>query len=143
MIGQVPGDQVVPKDYDAQALANDAGRHWGKVKLREHPLIRKQETTLTQDLERAHIAITHSSTGAVESILRGIPTITLSRFSIAYPVSHHAIDGERFIFPRRAWCSKLGFRQWTLDELEDGSSWGFWRERTPTRNGSGRGTDSD
>lgn len=143
VIGQVPGDSSLAGSninvWTQRATANLVEKGW-KVIYREHPFIESQPgwkfvpqgaeksiLSLEEDLARAGLVVTYCSNTAIESVLAGIPTITFSDMSVAYPVTSHNFD-QPFQRPDRAeWCANMAFRQWKTSELEDGTAWGFIR----------------
>jgi hypothetical protein len=81
--------------------------------------------TLAALLKSARAVVTWNSTSAVDAILRGVPAITSHPSSISRAVSQHTVaDVERLEYPdRSAWLARLGYAQWTLDEMASGETW--------------------
>jgi hypothetical protein len=125
ILGQCAGDLAVPGDY-AKVLAGmkqAAAEHYGPVRVRKHPLINGGQRPLAEDLAGARLAITWTSTSAVEAVLAGVPTITFSPQAIAWPVTSHALGDPPYLGDRGLWCYDLAYRQWTLAELTSGEAW--------------------
>jgi len=125
LVGQHPLDAVTGKPYQ-QWMRNIRSKldFLGVDYIyREHPLIKKSEETLEQQLSRADYAITYCSTAAVEAVLLGLPTIAYAESSIALPVTSRTIDEDFWLNSRESWCHQLAYRQWRLEELVDGSAW--------------------
>jgi hypothetical protein len=77
-----------------------------------------------KDLDNARVVVSFSSNAMVESVCEGIPTISLSRTSHAWPVSYHNLDiiSENNIqgFDRQQWLNNLAYTQWKQEEIESG-----------------------
>lgn len=143
VIGQVPADSSLGganiNVWSQRATANLVEKGW-KVVYREHPVVvarggwqftpqgaAKSNLSLEEDLSRAGLVVTYCSNTAVESVLAGIPTITFSKMSVAYDMTSHDFD-QPYQRPDRAqWCADMAFRQWTSEELRDGTAWSHIR----------------
>ena len=79
---------------------------------------------LYKDLDHARVAISYSSNALVETVCAGIPTITLSKTSHAWPVSFHNIDVlEETVMPekdRTQWLYDMAYTQWKMSEINSG-----------------------
>lgn len=119
---QHPSDAVA---FDAQypRVHRDLVREGWQVNMRPHPLVRKPDKSLQDEILESDICVTYCSTAAVESVLLGTPTITLSRKAIAWPVTSHSIGSSLYTGDRLRWCIDLANRQWTLDEFRNGDAW--------------------
>lgn len=83
----------------------------------------KDGGNLAPYLEKAWCVVTHSSNGAVDAVLNGVPVITLG-LSAAEPVSWGWEQIEAPEWPEREWWAwELANNQWTLDEMRDGTAW--------------------
>jgi hypothetical protein len=89
--------------------------------------------TLSSELEKCNLLITHGSAAAVEAILAGVPAITLGPCAAQY-VSERVINNETIhdpFFPsdqaRWQWLCALSYCQWSEDEMKSGEAWGFIR----------------
>ena len=88
----------------------------GTVPLRQRPWLRDkmvQQSTLVEDLRGAAGLLTHSSAAAVSALLEGVPAIT--HYSSAV---FGCGASERLHF-----MNVLADRQFTLNELKDGTAW--------------------
>lgn len=94
-----------------------------EVRYRSHPNVMASNESLAAALAGAQICVTWSSTAAVQAVIAGVPTVTLSAESIAGPVTSHRVDAPLYRGDRRPWAYNLAYRQWTLDELRDGTAW--------------------
>lgn len=138
--GQVPWDtQVQDTDHRqwCQSTVHSLVRQGHKVLFVPHPREKKgnfgygvnkkylARAGLSKLLPGAKCVVTWNSTSAVDAILAGVPAITMHSSSIAYEVSQHSLsDIERLEFPdRHQWLAKLGYAQWTLDEMRSGATW--------------------
>lgn len=80
--------------------------------------------TPTHDLfENAWCTICYTSGTAYESIINGIPAITLSERSFMRPITSTSwYDVESPVTPdRMPWLSRIAYCQWTLTEILDGT----------------------
>lgn len=74
---------------------------------------------LANNWDEAGLVITLNSSVAVESVIEGIPTITMDGASMAFDVTSHIQD--RAITPdRRRWLDWLSWTQWHHDEIREG-----------------------
>lgn len=145
---QMPFDGAV-RNIDIIGWCNDlAGqirsRTDRRVIFRPHPLSVQEtpdvpgtvrsEKPLHQDLENAFAVVTYSSTSAGLSVLYGIPVIAFSPICIAWPVAGHSI--EQIKDPPRPsrgkWLAKLGYMQWSYDELKAGTFWEHLKQGRPS-----------
>lgn len=136
LIGQVPGDAALNgKDIVAWAREQTARlvARGHKVVYRAHP---EKPTpcpdgalpstgSLAEDLAGAAMVVTFSSTTAVESVLAGIPTVVYDEGSAAYPMASHDVSGPLVRPDRTKWCHDMAWRQWSIEELKDGTAWTF------------------
>ncbi len=126
--GQHPGDTAAPTSKHWSVGAAGMGAHAGlPVIYRPHPLLAPDLKPLAQSLDRAAICVTWSSTCAIEAVIMGVPTIALDRGSMAWPVTSHDFADELFLGDRRQWAYNLAYRQWTHEELADGTAWEHMR----------------
>lgn len=77
-----------------------------------------------KDLENARVAISYSSNSLTEAICEGVPCISLSKTSHAYPVSFHTLEVLRHKelpeFDRTQWLYDCSYTQWKMSELNSG-----------------------
>jgi hypothetical protein len=125
ILGQLPGDLAVPDNYTSvlMGMRKAASEHYGKVRMRPHPLVEVQQRSLSDDLGGAERAITWCSTSAVEAVIAGVPTITFHPSAIAWPVTSHALGDPPYLGERDQWCYDLAYRQWSLEALANGEAW--------------------
>lgn len=135
LIGQVPQDAALQGNDIvgwAQQTADKLAALGHRVLYRPHPLCttpcpRGAELstgTLEEDLANADRVVTFNSTTAVEAILAGIPTVIHDAGSPAYPMASHNV-AEPLVRPDRTkWCHDMAWRQWSLEDMADGTAWG-------------------
>lgn len=116
------------------------------ILVRPHPLMKHHEMATVADrvgrlpdvsydlppkgpigeaLQGAWATVTYSSTAAVDSLLAGVPALTFSPLSIAWPVTGHdlaAIETPT-LHPREQWLFDLAYAQWSAAEMADGTVW--------------------
>lgn len=138
LIGQVPGDAALNgTDIVAWAATQaqkliDLGH---KVVYRPHPEgptpcppgASLSTRSLVDDLAGAERVVTYNSTTAVEAILAGIPTVVSDEGTVAYPMCSHQLEAPLARPDRSAWCHDIAWRQWSIDELADGTAWSHVR----------------
>lgn len=120
-----PGESVWWSELD-QWSRPDLGSPLPIV-YRPHPLLAPNLRPLARSLSRAAICITWSSTCAIQAVLMGVPTIALDRGSMAWPVTSHGFDEAAYLGDRSQWAYNLAYRQWTHEELADGSAWEYMK----------------
>lgn len=123
--GQVPGDMSLQGTnlrpwYEAQAA-----KDWGMpVKFRPHPLAHKRgpvfpvrsaqtlKGSLADALDNAALVVTYNSNTGVDAVLAGKRATAEDPGSMIWGMTD-----------RQKWAEQLAWRQWTLDEIRDGSAW--------------------
>lgn len=97
--------------------------------IREKPKARSQRlvNSIYQDFDKAYVLVTYNSIAAVESILHGIPAITLAP-TAADPVCDKSISKVesptiQHIDKLTAWAHHLAYGQFHHRELADGTAW--------------------
>jgi len=122
MLSQHPNDYGAPSQtiWDSTRKLLEA---LYKVRERPHPLVAQSPRSLAEDLRDAHMAVTWTSTAAVEAVIAGVPTVALHPMCIASPVCSQTFDDPYFRGDRRQWAYNLMYRQWKLNEIADGSMW--------------------
>lgn len=140
LVGQVEGDAALhglDMEQWARKTAAALLRQGRQVIWRPHPRSRhtsfcpygveRSHSSLEDDLGRCSVVVVWSSTTAVESVLAGVPTITLDKGAMAWPVAGHDLAGEPPAPDRRRWCREMAWRQWSLEEFENGDAWAHFR----------------
>jgi hypothetical protein len=89
-----------------------------------HEVSDSTKRTLSEDLARARFAVTYSSNSAVDAVLEGIPTITMSEHSMAWDVTSHTLKVKDLVTPQRdSWLHAVSWAQCKETELRDGQAW--------------------
>jgi len=74
--------------------------------------------------------VTHNSTASVDSATYGIPTFVTSDLAMSYPVAN--TDLSKIESPnmpdRDQWLNDLGYANWSMHEVENGTVWRRFRE---------------
>lgn len=143
--GQLPGDaalQGMNIDRWARGVTDILVKQHGKsVRYRPHPWLGSIQRTvcpvgaelsvnssLEQDLAGAEFCVTFNSNSGVDSILAGVPTVTLDKGAMSWSVASHALS-EPLVKPDRyAWANKLAWCQWKMSEIAGGDAWAVLRE---------------
>lgn len=107
-------------------------KHWyGSVNathFRRHPC-GENPTGLPEvkDWRDAKCAVVLNSSIAIQTVLCGIPTITMDRGSMAWPVTGHTLDDIRirYLPEREEWAHRLAWCQWSHDEIREGTPWDY------------------
>lgn len=146
LLGQVAGDAALYSmegtfDGWAQRVCDELrAAGWADVVFRPHPLTRRhgaercpegarlsKADALDADLDGAAVAVGFNSTALVETVLAGVPTVTLDPAgAMAAPVAMHGIPkcGSALDRPDRTqWAHRLAWCQWSLDEIRAGTAW--------------------
>jgi len=90
--------------------------------------VRLSVGSLEKDLKSARCVIAYNSNSALESLVRGVPTITMDPGSMVHDLTQHTLDGlEHPIFPDSQLLYnrlvQIANSQWTFDELKDNLPW--------------------
>ena len=122
---QHPGDSVSPGNRSWWVAALDEAEPDMRLSsiYRPHPLMANDMGPLSQSLRDAAMCVTWSSTAALEAVCLGVPTVALNRGSMAWEVTSHSVSEPPYLGEREQWAYNLAYRQWTHDELKDGSAW--------------------
>ena len=76
----------------------------------------------TRSWSGCRLAVTLNSSIAVDTVLAGIPTVTMDEGAMAWDVTGH--DPDEIVTPdRTAWLHWLAWTQWTHDEIREGVPW--------------------
>ena len=139
LVGQVPGDESLG-GLNVRAWAEDQARALQAmghdVRYRPHPNLSRNgdawapqgcgeasQASLADDLAGAALCVTYSSTTGVESVLAGVPTVTLSEGAMAWPVSAHSLEDAGATPDRTDWCNRMAWCQFKPEEIESGFAW--------------------
>jgi hypothetical protein len=87
--------------------------------------------SIYDDLNRSFCMITYNSTSSVESVIYGIPTITLDTSAVSKDVTFHSINNieSEIIFDRDKWLKEIAFMQWSEKEILSGYVWNLLKNK--------------
>ena len=82
-------------------------------------------------ITNCHAVVTHNSTASIDSCVRGIPTFVTSDLAICWPVANKDLSKiESPEYPDRdQWVYDLGYKQWTEEEIRNGTVFKRFKER--------------
>lgn len=147
LIGQKPGDSslrgVNVMDWLIEKAAQIRRLTTRPILVRFHPsmasteaeklqLERVQDLTvaphgqpMSDSLANAWVTVTLSSGAAIDSMIAGVPAITLSPDSLAYELTSHDVNDIDHPPepPREQWLYDLAYAQWSPEEYADGTAW--------------------
>jgi hypothetical protein len=145
--GQVPGDAAIygaDLDVWAQGVVNTLVARGEQVVFRPHPFVKKnnyvtwpkganQSSTdsFMDDLKDAKTCVTYNSNAGVEAVCAGVPTVTMDKGAMAWPVTSHSLEDPPIRPDRTAWAHQLAWCQWQLGEIADGTAWEALRTVLP------------
>lgn len=78
---------------------------------------------LKHTLSKAQCVVTWNSTTGVDAIIAGVPVVAMDEGSMAWPLASHTLDAPLRNPSRREWLNKLGYSQWTQEEMRAGLPW--------------------
>lgn len=87
--------------------------------------------TLAEDLAGAKFTVSWNSNSSVDSILAGVPSVTLDEGAMAWPVTSHSLETPVTMPSRTEWAAQLAWCQWQPSELADGTAWRAVKEAMP------------
>ncbi|MGV2105541.1 hypothetical protein ACQZ4X_05655 [Agrobacterium vitis] len=147
IIGQIPGDAAM-RGMDVRQWLVATARHVRRLTdrpiiVRPHPGMKNEDfaaleaelatvsglhlsglssLTVVDELARAHCTICYSSSFSLDSLLQGVPVITLSRFNIAAPICSKQIEDvvDPPLPEREQLFYDIAYAHWTLDEIRAG-----------------------
>ncbi|HSG32529.1 MAG TPA: hypothetical protein VLB82_13415, partial [Thermodesulfobacteriota bacterium] len=81
---------------------------------------------LEEDLKDVAFVVGYNSNTLVETIMRGIPTVTIDKDAHSYKMSTHPnkiFSEPDYAKDRMQWLYDLSYTQWTSAEIERGKTW--------------------
>lgn len=142
IMGQIASDASVKrigfnkwlqKTYDEIKDTTDK-----KVYYRPHPL--DTNAFIPEGLEvingdfhdviaKAYCVVTLNSNSGVDTLLAGVPVISMDRGSMVYDVTKHLISDiiNPEMLQRDQWLNKIAYCQWTMKEIKSGATWEYLR----------------
>lgn len=133
IMGQVLADMSLrglkPLQMWSEAATELKALGWD-VRFRGHPLangfglpgVDSIGGPLDEVLGRAGLVVTINSNTGVDSVLAGVPAITMDDRAMAWDVTGHSAD-EVVRPDRTAWARAMAWKQWSLDEMRSGECW--------------------
>lgn len=79
---------------------------------------------LSEGWDDVKCAVVLNSSVAVQTVMCGIPTVTMDKGSMAWPITGHSLDDIRTP-EREEWCHWLAWCQWSHDEITEGLPWDY------------------
>jgi hypothetical protein len=145
--GQMQNDRAV-RGLNMEAwptrTAQQASEAYGlPAKIRKHPLSLERwehQPPLIQTFEEQAIAVTWTTSAAIQTVIHGIPTVCMHPANMAAPVAFSG-DVSKDIQPyrvlgRQEWLNDLGWRQYsTLDGMKGHIIRNFEQARMEARDG--------
>jgi len=133
ILGQVKGDTAL-YGVDIDVWAMDTKAYFDDLGIpcifRPHPgtsktLFEDSMPDLQEQIDKAYCVITYSSSGGVEALLRGKPTIALHKGSMIWDIASHALEdhSKGFVPERQQWANDFAYTQWKLEEFASGETW--------------------
>jgi uncharacterized protein (TIGR03032 family) len=86
------------------------------------PTLHADGLPMTDGWDECRLAVTLNSSVGVDTVLRGIPTVTMDEAAMAWAVTGHA-PHETLTPDRTEWLHWLAWTQWTYDEVRTGLPW--------------------
>lgn len=136
ILGQVPSDAAcrgVNLATKYRGWASQLKAEGWNVKFRPHPKAQRLSLgfpismftrgTLEEALAGAAFSVSWNSNSSVDSVLQGVPSVTLDRGAMAYPVTSHMLSHPIIMPAREDWASQLAWCQWLPEELATGEAW--------------------
>jgi len=81
---------------------------------------------LAKDLEKVFFVVGYNSNTLIETIMAGIPTVTIDKEAHSYSASLHSVRDIFLVDYRKSreqWLYDLSYTQWTHEEMENGKAW--------------------
>lgn len=137
IIGQIPNDASVAHIgfYD---WLNDTIRQLTSITeravfYRPHPLdknpifpdVRVLHSDLDTAISNAHCVVTLNSNTGVDSVIAGVPVISMDKGSMVYDITDHDLSfvNDPRTFDRTVWFNRITYAQWSMDEIRSGDAW--------------------
>jgi hypothetical protein len=118
IFGQVNNDKAL-RGLDIDAWVYHVQQVLPEAIFRKHPVMRDRLEPVLEPFERCiaktSLAITYSSTVGAEAVIAGIPTIAISKGSLAYDVATHDLQAACISPDREEWLHRLSYRHLYAD----------------------------
>jgi hypothetical protein len=88
-----------------------------------------KDNPISKDFEDAFCSVSYSSGSSIDSIISGIPTLTLDPANFAWDISSRYWEEiENIKKPSEvlvnSWLNNLAYSQWSVEEMQNGQAWG-------------------
>ena len=138
IMGQIPYDASVKhigfnywldNTYKMLKAITDRRIYYRPHPLYENPYIPEGMQVIHGDLHhvihRAHCIITLNSNTGVDSILAGVPTISMDKGSMVYNITPHDLSAlfSLKLNDRTQWFNDMSYTQWGLKDMASGATW--------------------
>ncbi len=138
----VPPDEKIAKSFKlgdnwVETVQNEIKKYSDRpIKIRNRPIARNDrlysDTFKDFIKDDTYIVIGYSSNALVESILCGIPVIALGHSATTSLMKYNISDIENISDidqeKRHSWLKHLSYRQFSHEELENGTAWNLLHE---------------
>ncbi len=113
---------LTPGRDDMASVMRDAGCIAPGIRCKECGR-EKDQGTLADCIWPAKWTISWNSNASVDSVLGGIPAVTMHEGGMAYPVAGHDPRVPPPMPDRTQWAYDLAYAQWTIEEIARGEAW--------------------
>ncbi len=113
--------RVVDNMPNRKSMISQARKEYGHVDIRPHPQESREMETLEDCLDRHDVVFGQRSTALVTAAIAGLRIKTLDTYSPTYPLTQDKTRDE--------WLHNLSWHNWTLDEMESGNAWEYYRDK--------------
>ena len=113
----------IPREYSEELI--NIKEKYGNLEIYDGT-----KDNIINELSDTWASVTYSSGFAVDSILYGVPSITMSPSSFGYSISSNSINdlSNLKMQNRNQWINNLSYCQWSHEEIEDGLPWNHLKE---------------
>jgi len=122
-----PGEDscLILADYgqDVSDIAMQARQRYGVVNIRKHPANGVGPVRLGAQIAAHDICIGSKGTSMFEAIKQGKPTVCLDDQNACAPVCSPSVDAPLNRGDRSEWMHEMSYKQFSLDEIADGTAW--------------------
>ena len=123
-------DEIIKIRPHPLFLSNKSHGGYSNLKIYVPPnceIIDSSKINFEESLKYSKCVINYNSTCGCESIIHGVPTVTMNFDSIAYNISMNRISDIKNIkySARENWAYNLAYNQWSKQEFEKGIPWDY------------------
>lgn len=137
--GQLPRDTNV-QHFDYISWCQETVEYYRSrripVVFRPHPRINEPNVygipeslfdtnpKLATTLQTARAVVLWNSTSGIDAMLQGVPVIAMGKDALSAPIASTDLDPGKLVYPDRTpLLAKIGYAQWTLNEMLSGKTW--------------------